>query len=275
VRLIWAIPVLLLVVAVAVTAILVMRRRAPEGSYFEDGDRASGIFGVLATGFSILAGFVLFLAFSSYDQSRTGAESEALAVVQQFETAQYLPADVREELSGELVCYGRSVVHQEWPSMENGTIGETINPWSIRLFASLKEARPTASTEDAAYSKWLDQTSDREAARHDRVHGATGIVPASIWIVLLFSATIIFAFTLFFADSGERAVSQAMLIGSAAAIVTGTLLAIVALDKPYRPGLGSLRPIAMERSLVLLDEALRDVVELTDAPPCTASGAPT
>ena len=60
---------------------------------------------------------------------------------------------------------------------------------------------------------------------------------------------------LFFADSAERASSQAMLIGSATAVVTATLLAIHALDNPYRPGVGSLEPVAMERSLVILDEA--------------------
>ena len=67
---------------------LVVRRSAPEGSYFSDGDRASGVFGVLATGFSVLLGFIVFLSFTSYDQSRTGAETEALTLVQQIETAQ-------------------------------------------------------------------------------------------------------------------------------------------------------------------------------------------
>jgi hypothetical protein len=67
--------------AVAVTALLLVRRRAPDGSYFSDGDRASGVFGVLATGFAILLGFVVFLAFESYDAARSGAESEALVVV--------------------------------------------------------------------------------------------------------------------------------------------------------------------------------------------------
>ena len=54
---------------------LLVRRRAPEGSRFRDGDRASGVFGVLATGFSVLLGFIVFLAFESYDQSRSGAEA--------------------------------------------------------------------------------------------------------------------------------------------------------------------------------------------------------
>ena len=46
---------------------LLVRRTAPDGSYFQDGDRAAGVFGVLSTGFAILLGFVVFLAFSSYD----------------------------------------------------------------------------------------------------------------------------------------------------------------------------------------------------------------
>ena len=67
-----ALVVLLVVTAVTVSGMLVVRRRAPDGSYFTDGDRASGVFGVLATGFSVLLGFLIFLAFSSYDATPPG-----------------------------------------------------------------------------------------------------------------------------------------------------------------------------------------------------------
>ena len=96
-NLVVGIAVILAVTAIAVAAMLAVRRRAPEGSYFTDGDRASGVFGVLATGFSLLLGFVIFLSFSSYDASRSGAEAEAVIVVQQVQTAQFLP-DVSAEL---------------------------------------------------------------------------------------------------------------------------------------------------------------------------------
>jgi hypothetical protein len=43
--------------AVGVTALLLVR--PPEGGFFGDGDRAAGVFGVLATGFSILIGSVI------------------------------------------------------------------------------------------------------------------------------------------------------------------------------------------------------------------------
>ena len=121
--------------------------------------------------------------------------------------------------------------------------------------------------------KWLDQTSDREEGRRDRVHGAAGIIPGSVWLVLFFTAGVVFAYMLFFADSGERAISQAMLAGSAIAVVTATLLAIQALDNPYRPGVGSLRPVAMERSLAILDQA-RAALKQTAAVPCDAQGRP-
>ena len=68
--------------AVMVAAMLLIRRGSPEGSRFQDGDRASGVFGVLSTGFALLLGFVVFLAFTKYDDTRSGAETEALVLVQ-------------------------------------------------------------------------------------------------------------------------------------------------------------------------------------------------
>lgn len=78
-----ALGIFLLANALAVGAMLLVRHRAPDGSFFSEGDRASGVFSVLATGFAIFAGFVIFLAFTQYDNSRSGAEAEALAVAQQ------------------------------------------------------------------------------------------------------------------------------------------------------------------------------------------------
>jgi hypothetical protein len=270
--LLWTIVVLVVVNVATISAMLLVRRRAPEGSYFKDGDRASGVFGVLAGGFAIFAGFIIFLAFTTYDQSRSGGEAEALTVVQQFETAELLPPATRDRMTGEIVCYGRSVVHQEWPQMEDGKGGDTINPWSIALFRSLQLVNPKTAGEQAAYSKWLDQTSDREEGRRDRLHGAEGIIPTSIWLALFLIAGVVFVYMLFFADSGEGAVSQAMLMGSATTVIVVTLAAINALDNPYRQGVGQIRPVAMERSLRILDSA-RAVLNVRAPVPCDARGA--
>jgi hypothetical protein len=272
-NLVWALLVIVAVTAVAVAAMLLVRRNAPDGSYFNDGDRASGVFGVLATGFAVLLGFVVFLAFTSYDASRVGAEMEALTVGQQLETAQFFPPAVVGELTGELVCYARSVARVEWARLEAGTQGEHINPWGVELFRTLKTVQPKTASEQAAYGKWLDQTSDREAARSDRIHGAVGVIPVPLWLLLFFSAILIFVYMLFFADSGERAVVQAMLMGSVVAVIVAMLILLRFLNTPFHPGIGGVRPVAMERTLVLLDQELREA-NRNQPLPCDANGSP-
>jgi amino acid transporter len=271
VNLVWGILITVAVTAVAVAVMLLVRRTAPEGSRFTDGDRASGVFGVLATGFSVLLGFIVFLAFTSYDQSRTGAETEALMVVQQVETAQFFPAATSGELTRELVCYGRSVVNDEWEQMRSGTLGDRVNPWGVELFRTLQTVEPATAAEQSAYDKWLEQTSAREEARLDRVHGAVGVIPTPLWIVLFFIAAVIFVYMLFFADRGESAVTQAVLMGSVVAVIATLLLLLYALDNPFSAGVGGLDPVAMERSLRLVDEALGAVGGQVPIP-CNSEG---
>jgi hypothetical protein len=132
---------------------------------------------------------------------------------------------------------------------------------------------PDGPVEEAAYSKWLDQTSDREQARLDRVHGGEGVIPLSLWIVLFAAAGIIFVYMLFFADSGERALVQGLQIGTVTAIIVATLLLINALNTPFRDGVGGLEPVSMERSLDVLENQLSDVGERVP-PPCDEDGRP-
>jgi amino acid transporter len=273
VNIVWAGLIIAGATALAVTALLLVRRRAPEGGYFQDGDRAAGVFGVIATGFSVLLGFIVFLAFESYDQSRSGAEQEALVLVQQIENAQFFAQPARGELTGQLVCYGRSVAKDEWDGMRSGTLGEAVNPWSLRLFRTLQTVQPKTNAQQSAYDKWLDQTSTREEARRDRVHGAEGVIPTTLWIVLFFIAGVIFVFMLFFADRGERPVVQGMLIGSVVAVIAALMLLLQGLNKPFHRGVGGLQPTAMERSLRTIDVALPSV-GVQVRPPCDARGRP-
>jgi hypothetical protein len=273
VNVVWGSLIIAAVASIAVVAMLLVRRRAPDGSYFSDGDRASGVFGVLATGFSVLLGFIVFLAFTSYDQSRLGAEGEALVLQQQVETAQFFPDDLAAELTGELVCYGRSVVHLEWPRAEAGERPAEINAWGVAMFRTVHPFEPETAREETAYGKWLDQTSDREAARVDRVHGAVGVIPTPLWIVLILLSAVIFVYMLFFADSGERAVTQGLLMASVATAITALLLLIGFLDQPFTDGVGGVKPVAMERALDVIDDALA-AAEREVEPPCDAAGRP-
>ena len=270
-NILWGALVVVVATALTVTAMLYVRSRAPEGSYFSDGDRASGVFGVLATGFSVLLAFIIFLAFDSYDESRSGAADEATLVAQQLETAQFLPGETGPELSGELVCYARSVTGTEWRALEAGRLRDGVNPWGAAMFRTMKSADPRSATAQSAYDRWMDQTAAREQARNQRIHGADGIIPLPLWIVLYLIATVIFVYMLFFADRAERAATQAVLMGSVTVVITSSLLLLSFFDQPFGGGSGKLRPTSMERTVRLIDDEVR-LADLHLDPPCDADG---
>ena len=233
----WAFLVIAAATGVAVAALLLIRRRAPDGGYFNDGDRAAGVFGVLATGFSVLLGFIIFLAFTSYDHSRTGAEREALMVVQQVEHRAVAPGPTRRGADGR--------AHLPWAIGRPRRVGANARrharrrgqPLGCRAFPHAA-AGGAANREAAVGVRQVarEQTSEREEARLDCAHGAVGVIPGSLWIVLFFVAAVIFVYTLFFADSGERAAVQALLIGSVVAVMASLLLLLRALDQPFHSG---------------------------------------
>ena len=99
------------------------------------------------------------------------------------------------------------------------------------------------------------------------------MVPTPLWIVLFLTAGVIGLFMLFFADSGERAKTQALLVGSVVSVVAATLLLLSFLDNPYYGGVGALQPVAMKRTEVLLAKE-RALVGQTTPLPCNASGDP-
>jgi hypothetical protein len=170
-----------------------------------------------------------------------------------------------------LVCYARSVAGVQWDRMEAGTLGDDLNPWSVKLFDTLKRVDPETPAEQAAYAKWLDERSTREEARGDRIHGAVGVIPTPLWVVLFFTTGLIVLYMLFFADSGERAVVQALLMGTVVAVIVSMLLLLQFLNNPFHAGIGGLRPTAMERSLRIIDQEL-SATERRVPLPCDARG---
>jgi hypothetical protein len=229
------------------------------------------VFGVLATGFSVLLGFIIVICFQSYDESRTGAEVEAAMVVQQVETAQFLPANTAEDLTGQLVCYARSVIGPQWDALERGQLNESINPWGGEMYLTIKAADPQTPAEQSAYDRWMEQTGERELARLDRIHAAQGLVPLPLWIALFTIFAVILVYMLFFADPDEGAGTQSMLMGSVTLIITALLLLLVFFNHPHGPGLGQLRPTAMERTTRIIDTEL-EFAGLDLNPPCDSNG---
>jgi hypothetical protein len=264
--------IVLVAIAVSVGAFLVIRRFSPPGGFFNDGDRAAGVFGVLATGFSVLLGFVVFLAFTTYDTARSGAQNEAADVIQQYQTAQLLPEPSAALLSGELICYGRATVNIEWPALRAGE-RPAQNPWGLALFQTFEKVVPKTAAEQAAYSKWLDQSTDRQSDRLDRVQAGNGAIPGPLWLILFVTGALVALYAFLFADPDEHVLPQAVIAGTIAAMLAISLLVIQFLNNPYRAGTGSLKPSEMTTVLGEMNAATK-TLSVRVVIPCDAMGRP-
>ena len=191
--------------------------------------------------------------------------------MQQVENAQFFPRPAAAQLDRRAVCYGRSVANGEWDRMRAGTQGDAINPWGVRLFRTLRRCSLKTASSSPRTTSGSNRPRRARRRRPDRIHGAVGVIPTPLWIVLFFIAGVIFVFMLFFADRGERAVVQGMLIGSVVSVMAVLLLLLNGLDNPFQSG--RRRPEAGRDGAVAADHRRgarrgREQVQL----PCNAAG---
>ena len=64
------------------------------------------------------------------------------------------------------------------------------------------------------------------------------------------------------------------MMGGVAIVITSTLLLLWFLDHPYHSGVGSLRPVAMERATRILDQEAAAVIGQKLTIPCDERGTP-
>jgi protein-S-isoprenylcysteine O-methyltransferase Ste14 len=266
----WLVALIVAVAAGAAVGLMyAVRRRSSVDHFFIEIERGAGIFAFLGTAFAVILAFVVLEAFGSFNDAKGGAEDEATTVVQLSRTAEFFPPSQRDPLEGVLICYGRAVIHDEWPAMKEGERSPVVQVWVNRFQGALKQLNPDTPAERAAFLKLLDQQDQRTDARRARLSEANRALPAPVWFFLILGAFITIGFALFFADRREHFIVQGSLIAAITALVVSGLLLVWFLDHPYQNQSGSIKPDEMERQLVIVENEHMDVT-----PPCNESGDP-
>jgi hypothetical protein len=253
-----AVAIIAFAVAVTVTLMLLVRRfAAPAGGFFTDADRAAGVFGVTGTGFAVLLAFVIFLSFSSYDRAREKASVEAVAISQLFRTAKLFPPDAQRQLHGELICYGRAVIYDEWKTMRDERESPLVNGWLTRIEQTIDAVQVNGEKQQVGYGHWFDQAADRREGRRGRLAEAEPLVPPLVWLALFLGGALIVTYMCFYADPAEPAFVQALMMGGVTTMVVAGMLVVRFLDRPYANASGSIKPAAMTMTVRLMEEESR------------------
>ena len=259
---------LLIAVVVGVT---LNRRWAPQhsGAGLDIADLVNPIVTIAA----ILLAFVMVEALASEGRARDYAGVEARVVDEESEAAGRLgDRDIRRAYAFDLVCYARAVRFQEWPSMARAADrSPTVDHWTGDIERLLGEIRDSGGDEEL--DRLIDFDSARGDARLARLSEADTSLPTGlVWLMLGSVVVSVFGLALFMkSDTGRRTNLVVLLIFSA--LVGGTFLTIIDLDKPF-DGLNRIEPSAMARTEAMIT---RDVEARHPGPtyPCDTGGLPT
>jgi hypothetical protein len=212
---------------------------------------------------------VTLAAFQTYSGARTGASSEADALLDMARTAALFPPAQRDQLRSDFVCYGRAVVSVEWPAMRRGHRSLLVDHWVEAYRAEFGRLAVRSDRELAAFQDLLNQATARTTGREQRLSDDTPTVPTPLWVALIFGGVVAVGLHLGMADPREKLHVHGLMMAGIAAVVTASLLIVYFLDHPYQRYTGGIEPTAMRQTLVLirnLEPGLR--------PGCSATGRP-
>jgi Protein of unknown function (DUF4239) len=242
------------VTAVSVGGMLLVRRRAPEGTYFKDPIPPGAVYTVVGTAYMVIVAFVFFVGFEGYRAARVDAEDEATATLAMFHAAVPFSPTVRDRLQGEAVCYAREVVADEWPAMREGRSSPVVNARVTAMEVAAARIALEGERELAAYEHWLALNEERRKGRQGRIGQASDLVPPVLWFVLIVGAAVVIGGVGFFADRLEAWLPQVAMIASVAVIVSSGLVLVRFLERPYEDTNGSIKPTAMARTLEEMED---------------------
>lgn len=247
--------------ALAGLAFVLLDRTAAK-PYVPEAARGGPTLIVTGTLFAVVLAFLTVAAFQTYNSAKLGALTEADAVVTMARTAALYPPSQRDELRGDFICYGRAVVHQEWPAMRNGHQSPLVDYWIGAYRGALGRLDLSSPREQLGFQDLLNLAATRTAGRQQRLSQDTPSVPTPLWLALVLGGCIVVGVQLSLAGSQVRV--HALLVAGLASLIATGLLMIYFLDHPYQPHTGGIQPGAMRRALVMMGK-----LEPSLRPDCT------
>ncbi len=266
---VWSVLLIVLPTLLAVAAMLLVRRFAPPGGLMSGMESADGIFSAAGAGLAVVLAFVIFTVFESYANGRDASGQEAVAAQQMYATAGFFP-DQQDRLRGEVICYSRSVIHDEWPAMQHGRESAVTQGWVNEMVTTIQQAQVRGNGQGAALEHWLQLSEDRQEARRTRLAEGQPFVPPFVWVVLILMILVVVVFQCLFADPGATAFGQSVAMAAMTATLFAALTLIWVLDRPFNDRGAEISPSRMSASLAVMMHKADLPADL----PCDAFGNP-
>jgi hypothetical protein len=228
-------------------AMLAHKRRAEDAVPPEHGL----VLGFVSAAYGVLLGFLVVTAVGHFNDVRTEAQKEASSLISLYDTLNVYALKTREPAQHGVVCYMRSIIHDEWPSMADGHDLEASR--TLRLGDDLRaqlRALPTdGSAQASAYGRSGAFVTDAGQSRQRLLFLTAPEIPTVLWVMIYVGAFLVFFLLAF--HYGERPGGLLVVLGSVVVLMTVVIAVLSMLDQPFTFGVG-IQPSQMRQALQLL-----------------------
>jgi Protein of unknown function (DUF4239) len=254
--------------ALVVGLVFLVHPRAPEGGWLRGMEDAGEIFSAVATGLAVLVAFLIVATFDSYHSGREAVGEEAVAVQQEYAMSSFFDEEFINRLHGEVICYTRAVVEDEWPAMQRGEESAVVQGWVDQMDESMRAVPVNDPKQVEALAHLFDVSNDRQDGRRGRLAEAAPFVPGFLWAALGLLSVVVIGYQFLLLDRKVPVRGQAYGMAAMTLTILAALAVIWIIDRPFNDRGAMVPPTRLESALALMSRTAPDPV------PCDLDGNP-
>jgi hypothetical protein len=189
---------------------------------------------------AVLTAFVIFVAIDNHRNAEDRSVQEAVATSQLYRTTALLPDPLASDLRGDLICYARSVVSDEWGAKSGEPSGQ-VQEWLDAMNSSLATFNPATEREKVRLLGIL-LPGCRPPRRATRTPLCRRVRRSPfLWVVLLIGAVAVSRLALLLANPQDPKFVHAVMMAGLAVMLVAGLSTIQYLRDPFA-GSGAIKP---------------------------------
>jgi len=240
-------------VAIAVTGLLIVRRKYTHEVFKENHEVAAIIFNAFGLLYAVMVAFVVFVVWERYDDAGKNFELEASQAADLYYVAKAFPDSVWRPIHVAMYEYTTTILEDELPAMSNGQQSTKTVDAIKKLMTIFTKMESKNLQNQGIFDDSFKRLNDLNHYRRLRLFESRDSVPSVIWVVLLAGAIITVAYTYFFAN--RKIFPQSIMTAALTITITLILFLIFILDHPFK-GTTAIKGDAMEEVSQAMKESL-------------------
>jgi hypothetical protein len=233
-------------------AVLVHRGRAED----DEPPDYRVVLGFVSSAYGLLLGLLVVFAVGHYSDARNRAEDEATSLVALYDALGVYAPETRDTVRHDLVCYMRSIVSDDWPSMEAGNATEAPRTLAFgdRVRADVRNLPLDTQREGSAYGRAVGFITDASESRQQLLFFTEPRIPTPLWVVIYVGVfLLVFLIGLHYTDDPRGRVTA---LASVTVLLTVVITVLAMLDRPFGVG-ARVQPDEMRQAIALLSEGTK------------------